>query len=367
MPLSFAHAVLSTILRILHTPKIGVFKFWELWDHFGDFEKIEQWLREQNYVLPTEEWVKQHLAVHTKNKVRVLHFLDPAFPALMKHISGCPPVLYCKGDLTLVDKPMIGIVGARGASVPMIHFIKRLSSDLGKAGYVVVSGLAAGIDTAAHLGSLSTGTIGVCAGGIDQVYPQQSASLYRDVGLLISEMRLGTKPVSYLFPKRNRIIAGLAVGIVVAEASFQSGSLITGQCAVEFNREVFVVPGSPLDTRSRGGNKLIKEGAYLIENAEDIIRILRTKGIESPVNNDTACHPRENEDPCDSGGFIDSRFREDDQSFRLMSHLSHIPISLDDLQQQTKLPMDAIRKELARLEIKGRITYNPNGQIALKS
>src|SRR3989338_1062072 len=100
MLLSFVHAVLSTILRILHTPKIGVFKFWELWDHFGDFEKIEQWLREQGYVLPTEEWAKQHLAVHTKNKVRILHFLDPAFPILLKHISGCPPILYCKGDLT---------------------------------------------------------------------------------------------------------------------------------------------------------------------------------------------------------------------------------------------------------------------------
>lgn len=345
--------VLPAILRILHTPKIGVLKFWQLWDNFGDLGKISQWLRENGYIMPTEEWAKQHLAVHAKNKVQVIHFLDPAFPALLKHISGCPPVLYCKGNIALADKPMIGIVGARGASVPMIHFIKRLSSDLGKSGYVVVSGLAAGIDTAAHLGALTTGTVGICAGGIDQIYPQQNEQLYKDVGLLISEMPLGTKPVSYLFPKRNRIIAGLAAGIVVAEAGFQSGSLITGQCAVEFNREVFVVPGSPLDTRSRGGNKLIKEGAYLIENAEDITRILRTKGIEAPANKcGTVCH-------------LDMR-QDDNTANDIISHLSHVPISLDDLEQQAKLPIDTIRKELARLEIQGHISYTPNGQITLK-
>ncbi len=355
--------MLGAILRVLHTPKIGVLKFWQLWDHFGDLEKISQWLREQGHIMPTEDWAKQHLAVHTKHKIRILHFLDPAFPILLKHINGCPPVLYCKGDMALTDKPMIGIVGARSASVPMIHFIKRLSSDLGKAGYVIVSGLAAGIDTAAHLGALNTGTIGICAGGVDQVYPQQNDKLYRDVGLLISEMPFGTKPVGYLFPKRNRIIAGLAAGIIVVEARFQSGSLITGQCAVEFNREVFVVPGSPLDTRSRGGNKLIKEGAYLIENAEDIIRILRTKGIESPI--DTVCHPRESGDPCSNR--LDPDFRQDDNAIKgITSYLSHVPISLDDLQQQTKLPMDTLRKKLARLEIQGCIVYNPNGEISLK-
>jgi DNA processing protein len=347
--------VLPTILRILHTPKIGVLKFWQLWDHFVDVEKISLWLREQGYVMPTEEWAKQHLATHAKHKVRILHFLDPAFPALLKHISGCPPILYCKGDLALVDKPMIGIVGARGASVPMIHFIKRLSSDLGKAGYVIVSGLAAGIDTAAHLGAMTAGTIGICAGGVDQVYPQQNGQLYKDVGLLISEMPFGTKPVGYLFPKRNRIIAGLAAGIVVAEAGFQSGSLITGQCAVEFNREVFVVPGSPLDTRSRGGNKLIKEGAYLIENAEDITRILRTKGIEAPAVIDRVISDK-----------VRSAAEPASQATKLSSCLSHIPLSLDDLQQQTNLPMDSIRKELARLEIQGCVTYSPNGQIILK-
>lgn len=354
MERSFVRAVLSAILRILYTPKIGVLKFWQLWDNFGDLEKINHWLHENGYVTPKEDWIKQHLAFHAKNKVRIIHFLDPTFPILLKHISGCPPILYCKGDITLIDKPMIGIVGARGASVPMIHFIKRLSADLGKAGYVIVSGLAAGIDAAAHLGALSTGTVGICAGGIDQVYPQQNDQLYKDVGLLISEMPLGTKPVSFLFPKRNRIIAGLAAGIVVAEASFQSGSLITGQCAVEFNREVFVVPGSPLDTRSRGGNKLIKEGAYLIENTEDITRILRTKGVEAMA----------------SAHIIPDKQRitiiPEPQSTDLLPYLSHIPISLDDLQQQTKLPMDTIRKELARLEIKGYIEHNPNGQISLK-
>jgi len=251
--------------------------------------------------------------------------------------------------MTLIDKTMIGIVGARSASIPMVHFIKRLSSDLGKAGYIVVSGLALGIDAAAHCGALSTGTIGICAGGIDQIYPQQNKKLYQEVGLLISEMPLGTKPVGYLFPKRNRIIAGLSTGIVVAEASFQSGSLITGQCAVEFNREVFVVPGSPLDLRSKGGNKLIKEGAYLIENAEDILRILRDKKINISASNPIL--PTE---------------KKSKESVNLLTCLTYTPVSLDELQQQSQLSVDLIRKELSRLEIQGAIICDPNGRISLK-
>lgn len=343
--------MLSTILRILHTTDIGVIKFWHLWDEFNDLERMLQWLKEQGYKVPSEEWAAQQCSIHKKHSLQIVHFLDPVFPALLKHMSGCPPVLYCKGNMALVDKPMIGIVGARGASIPMIHFIKRLSADLGKAGYVVVSGLAAGIDTAAHIGALNTGTIGICAGGIDQIYPQQNGQLYRDVGLLISEMPFGTKPVGYLFPKRNRIIAGLCEGIVVAEAGFQSGSLITGQCAVEFNRDVFVVPGSPLDTRSRGGNKLIKEGAYLIENATDIIRILQTKGIQPPIP-----EVKESTEPPPTP----------QKSCCLLPFLSHVPISFDELQQQAKLPMDILRRELARLELQGQISITPNGHMLLK-
>ena len=345
--------MLSIVLRILHTPQIGTLKFWQLWDHFNSLEKIMEWLKQNSYSAPSEIWSKQHINSHTNKNIKIIHFLDPAFPNLLKHVSGCPPILYCRGDMTLIDKPMIGIVGARNASIPIIHLIKRLAQDLGRSGYIIVSGLAAGIDTAAHLGSLDTGTIGVCAGGIDQIYPQQNAQLYQSVGLLISEMPLGTKPIGYLFPKRNRIIAGLSAGIVVAEAGFQSGSLITGQYAVEFNREVFVIPGSPLDPRSRGGNKLIKEGAYLAENAEDILSILRSKNIRKTA------HPTENQE------LLTAQSVNDEKSIDILSYLSFTPVSLDELQEQTKLPMDRIRKKLAQLEIRGKIISDPNGQVYL--
>ncbi|MGA7488477.1 MAG: DNA-processing protein DprA, partial [Xanthobacteraceae bacterium] len=210
--------------------------------------------------------------------VRLIALGEPDYPHRLRMIDDAPPLLAVRGNMAVLDLPMVAIVGARNASAAGMRFAERLARDLGAAGFAVVSGLARGIDAAAHRGSLASGTIAVLAGGHDRIYPPEHADLAEAIptdGALVSEMPLGWEPRARDFPRRNRLISGLAAGIVVVEAATRSGSLITARCALEQGREVFAVPGSPLDPRAEGSNDLIKQGATVVTQVADVIAVLR--------------------------------------------------------------------------------------------
>src|SRR5262249_50302589 len=203
---------------------------------------------------------------------------EPEFPAGLAALDPPPPVLSVLGNVDMFAREMIAVVGARNASALGMKLAARLAADLGSAGLVIASGLARGIDSAAHKAALATGTVAAIAGGVDIVYPPENQQLYEDIkekGALVSEMPFGVAPLPRHFPRRNRIISGLARGVVVVEAAERSGSLITANYALEQGREVFAVPGSPLDPRAKGCNRLIREGAMLTESAEDVLTVLR--------------------------------------------------------------------------------------------
>ncbi|OIQ32173.1 MAG: DNA protecting protein DprA [Roseobacter sp. MedPE-SWchi] len=217
-------------------------------------------------------------------KARLLCFDDPLYPPTLSQLHSAPPLLWAIGDLQQLTRPMVAMVGARNASSLGTRMARRLAQDLGKAGYTVISGLARGVDTAAHLASLESGTIAVLAGGCDVVYPQQNADLAQEIaahGLILSEQPMGQRPQARDFPKRNRIIAGLAQAVIVVEAAARSGSLITARDALDLGREVLAVPGHPFDARAFGCNALIREGAVLVRNAEDVIAALAPLGMPS--------------------------------------------------------------------------------------
>ena len=217
--------------------------------------------------------IEAELAAARKHGARYIFLGEEDYPPLLGEVDSAPPVVTIRGDATLAARPGIAMVGARNASAAACRFARGLATDLGQADFVVTSGLARGIDAAAHAGSIATGTIAVIAGGIDVTFPPENAALQEEIaqrGLLIAEQPPGTRPHARHFPWRNRIIAGLSLGTVVVEAAPKSGSLITARLAAEAGREVMAVPGSPLDPRAQGCNLLIREGATLIQSAADI-------------------------------------------------------------------------------------------------
>src|SRR6185436_9680252 len=231
----------------------------------------------RNFLLPDEGDIARELDALAKQGGRMIAACESDYPQGLKALEAPPPAISVLGHPQLLHKEMIAIVGARNASALARKFADSLSRELGFAGLVVVSGLARGIDTAAHEAALAVGTVAVLAGGVDILYPPENEKLYaaiKNQGVILSEMRLGESPQARHFPRRNRIISGLSRGVVVVEAAEKSGSLITAQCALDQGREVFAVPGSPLDPRARGANRLIREGATLTESAEDILSVL---------------------------------------------------------------------------------------------
>lgn len=280
---------------------------------------------------------------------------EPEYPHLLAQSDPPPPVISAIGALHLFAQPCLAIVGSRSASAAGLRMAADLSRDLGEAGFVISSGLARGIDAAAHRSTLTTGTIAVVAGGIDIIYPEENRGLYEEIreqGVLVSEMPPGTRPQGRHFPRRNRIIAGLARGVIVVEAALRSGSLITARFALEQNREVMVVPGSPLDPRARGGNRLIKQGAALVENVEDVLAWLEqsppplfSEGNEMPYATAKGPPP----EPSKS---------ERDQ---LLSLLGPTPMEQDELIRLSGLPTRTVIALLLEIDLAGRLIRD-NGQ-----
>ena len=272
-------------LRLIRSDNVGPITFYQLLERFGTAGAALKALPE----LARQGGGGKRLKVSAKaDAEREIDNLDnigaeliargePAYPPLLAHIEDAPPLISVLGNRHLLAKKAIAVVGARNASANGLNFSERIARDLGAGGLLVVSGLARGIDAAAHRGALSTGTVAVQGGGIDVVYPKENAGLYdkiKDQGAIISEVAAGTPPQARHFPRRNRLISGISRGVVVVEASPRSGSLITARMALEQNREVFAVPGAAVDPRARGTNHLIRQGAILTESAEDVFQAL---------------------------------------------------------------------------------------------
>jgi len=303
--------------------------------------------------------VEKEMAATSKLGARYLFLGDDAYPALLAQAEAAPSALVVRGDLALLDMPAVAIVGARNASAAAVRFARGLAQELGQAGVVVVSGLARGIDTAAHVGSLNSGTVGVIACGIDIVFPPENALLQDEVathGLLITEHPPGREPLARHFPARNRIIAGLCLGTVVIEAALKSGSLITARLANEAGREVMAVPGSPLDPRAQGCNHLIREGATLVQNAADVMEQIVPIGQTSSRERLRA--PAQD--------YVSSPTDADDGARRSITNLlGPVAVPVDELVRQSALPPSVVQTVLLELELAGRLTRHAGGRVSL--
>jgi DNA processing protein len=299
---------------------------------------------------------EREIATVDKLGARFLTLGQGLYPRLLGELEDAPPLLMARGNLNLLDRIAVAIVGARNASAAACRFARGLAHDLGQQDLVVVSGLARGIDSAAHDGALDSGTIGVVAGGIDVFYPpeneERQTAMY-ERGLVLAEMPPGTEPRARHFPYRNRIIAGIASGTIVVEAAPKSGSLITARLAAEAGREVMAVPGSPLDPRAQGCNQLIRDGATLVQSALDVIEELR------PLETRVASPPSPFEHPA---------FEEPDDSVlgRVGELLGPSPVPVDEIIRLSGGSSGAVQMALLELDLAGRLERHAGGKVSLR-
>lgn len=354
-------------LRLIRTPNVGPQTFRQLLARTGSAEAaIEQLPSLAKRVgvgtkVPTQSEAEDEIAGLHKLGGRLVASGEPDYPPLLGHISGAPPLLSVMGGERLELRRTVAIVGARNASAAGKRMTQLLAGDLGEAGFVVVSGLARGIDAAAHGASLGTGTVAVLAGGLDHIYPDENIPLSRSIlesgGMLATEMPLGWEPRAQDFPRRNRLVSGMSLGVVVVEAAKRSGSLITARLALEQNREVLAVPGSPLDQRSEGANHLIQEGARLVTNARDIIDAL---GHVDPARS-ALLEP----DWLADAQLTEAEPTSGDRAL-LMEALSVTPTQIDAIIGATGLGVSTVQTLLLELDLAGRIEWSSGQLVALR-
>jgi DNA processing protein len=349
-------------LRLIRTPRIGPVSYVQLLRRFGSASEAIRALPDlarrgggQAPAVPDRAVAEREMAQVTRLGARHVMLGDRDYPALLAQLDDAPPVFTVRGDLALAQRPCVAMVGARNASAAGCRFARTLAHALAEAGLSVVSGLARGIDTAAHIGSLEGGTIAVIAGGIDIVYPPENAELQERIaneGLLIAEMPPGIEPRARHFPHRNRIIAGLASGTVVVEAAPKSGSLITARLAGEAGREVMAVPGSPLDARAQGCNLLIREGATLIQSADDVMEAL------GPIDRRMVRSPAS---PYDPEPTADANDR--DRNI-IRDLLGPVPVGVDEIIRQSGLTPATVQTVLLELELGGTLERHAGGRVS---
>ena len=289
---------------------------------------------------------------------RMILLGDADYPEALAAIPDPPAVLSVLGDGARLAGPAIGMVGMRNGSAVGRKFARALAAELGAAGVVVVSGMARGIDGAAHEGSLATGSVAVLAGGVDMPYPRENEALYRrlaEEGAVVSEQRLGTVATARHFPPRNRIVSGLSLGVVVVEANLRSGSLITARLANEQGRIVFAVPGSPLDPRAAGPNDLLRQGAVLVERADDVVAAIEgmARGVAAPPEPAPA-------EAVDAGERVDDGARD-----MVTDRLAHTPLTVDELVRECQLSAASVQTILLELELAGRVLRQPGNRVSL--
>jgi len=332
-------------LRLARSRRIGPVRFHEALQHFGSARRACR-----DLPVASEGEITREEQALAKLGGRFLLLGDADYPAALAALPDAPPVLSAIGDAGLPARPTLAIVGARDASLAGRRFAAELAASLGQAGFAIASGLARGIDSAAHEAALDTGTIAVLAGGIDQVYPPQNARLQHAIGergLLLAETPLGTPPVARSFPRRNRIVSGLSAGVIVIEAAERSGSLITAERALEQGREVFVVPGSPRDPRYGGSNALIRDGAILVRDANDIMSVFgkpqsRPQVVEKPM-----------------------QIPHGTETATVLRALGAAPVAVDELVRRCQVSAATVAEVLLALELEGRLERHRGNRVSL--
>jgi DNA processing protein len=303
---------------------------------------------------------EREMAAANKLGVDFVALGEVAYPARLQMIDDAPPLIAVRGHAAVLTQPMVAVVGSRNASGAGLKFTQQIARELGEAGIAVTSGLARGIDAAAHHASLATGTVAVLAGGHDRIYPSEHTALLEALlpsGAAISEMPFGWEPRARDFPRRNRLISGLSLGVVIVEAAKRSGSLITARFALEQGREVFAVPGSPLDPRAEGTNGLIKQGATPVTETADIISVLR------PIVEQKELPAREPQSTSPEGGTAAEP--APDERARIVGLLGPAPIQIDDLIRLSKSSPAVVRMVLLELDIAGRLERHGGGLVSL--
>ena len=351
-------------LRLIRSPNIGPVTYRQLIERFGTARAALEALPDlvmrgggSKAVLADPRAIEREIAATLGVGARYLFLEDADYPELLTHLDNAPPAIIYRGNIGLLSRNPVAIVGARNASAGACRFARTLAFDLGQADFAVVSGLARGIDTAAHVGSIDGGTIAVIAGGIDIAYPPENRELQDEIaerGLLIAEMPPGTEPRARHFPYRNRIIAGLSLGTVVIEAAPKSGSLITARLAAEAGREVMAIPGSPLDPRSHGCNQLIREGATLVQNAAEIAELLRP--MDARVTH-RAAPIKPASVVIDDGGEADRR--------AVIDLMGMTYVSVDELVSQSGASQSVAQMVLLELELAGKLERGAGGKVRL--
>ena len=347
-------------LTLARTENVGPVTFDHLVDRFGSaaeaLEALPDLARRGGRAqvrLPSAAEIDRELEAGEALGARLICACESDFPQPLAALDPPPPLIWTLGHAELLHRPCVAVVGARVASAAGQRFARGLAAELGAAGLVVVSGLARGIDGAAHEGALPTGTAAVLGGGVDDVYPPEHAGLHqrlREHGCLVSESPPGRGATARDFPRRNRIISGLSKAVVVVEAELRSGSLITARLAAEQGREVLAVPGSPLDPRARGANDLIRQGAAICEGVDDVLRALETlRGLREPER------PRFRDPPVDADAAL---------TRRLADLLSPTPVSRDELVRACGAPAPAVFAALVELSLAGRAELQPGGMVA---
>jgi len=344
-------------LRLIRSGGIGPINFIKMIEEHGSAVNAVTFMENNSKLLPKSVKLSERGTLERELQTlddcgaKLLFWGNPDYPALLSAIADPPPVITVRGDLELLNKPAIGVVGPRHASAAGLKITKQLCDGLSKAGVIIVSGMARGIDTKAHIAGLETGTIACLAGGIDNIYPPENTELYQkiaEIGLLVSEMAIGDKPQASHFPRRNRIISGLCQGLLVVEAAQKSGSLISARFAGEQGRDVFAVPGSPLDPRAYGTNKLIRDGAVLTRSAQDILDEIHFNQHITTPKNQMKSGPRVQPQqtlPLSTPIIASS----------IMDFLSPNPIHIDEIIQLVGKQPEIILAELLPLEIEGKI------------
>jgi DNA processing protein len=353
-------------LRLIRSENIGPRTFRMLLQRFGSAREALAALPEmtrrggaaKSQRIATREDAMREIDAAARLGVRLVGFRETSYPSRLSEIDDAPPLLGIRGTTETMTAPMVGIVGSRNASGAGQKFAQQIAHELGEAGFVIISGLARGIDASAHRGSLASRTVAVLAGGHDHIYPAENIGLLTSIvdagGCAISEMPMGHQPRAQDFPRRNRLISGCALGVVLIEAAHRSGSLITARFANEQGREVFAVPGSPLDPRAAGTNDLIKQGATLVTNAADVVAVLE------PIMERPALLSLREDDHDAPSGEPDDRERA-----QIVSLLGPTPIGLDDLIRLSALPPATVRVILLELDLAGRLEHHGGGGVSI--